>query len=537
MRTLLAVFALALSVSACTSGGASRRPEEQTPRQGITATTACSEDIDRLVQRVQRGYVPARGPELSVIPHEPHYVGLASKPTHNGPWDYLAEVPLVFYGPGIVDGQGHVNERATMADIAPTTAALIGFDGFVAPDGHVLKAVRSSIVRHPRLVVTIVWDGAGDNMLAAHPDRWPFLATLMRKGISFGDMEIGSSPSVTPPVHATLGTGAWPRRHGIYSVMMRGRDGSFVDPWEAEDPKWLKVPTLSDVYDAALGNRPLTGMTGTVNWHLGMLGHGAAFPGGDSDPAALINSVGSVYGNATFYELPSAVDPARLELATRRIDLTDGQHNQAWRGHDLTDLSVRYASPATAVYQEDVLENLIQGEGFGKDDVPDLLYVNFKQTDGAAHHWGMTSEEVGIVLTAQDDALARLVTFLDRIVGRERWVVVLTADHGFMPSVEESGAWPINGGELKQDLNRAATSLDVVGEPVTRAVSAGLYLSQPVDAKQIKTLGEWVAAYSVAQNVQNGGIPDGWETRRDEPLFDAVMTEDGGIERSCRERA
>jgi hypothetical protein len=102
-----------------------------------------------------------------------------------------------------------------------------------------------------------------------------------------------------------------------------------------------------------------------------------------------------------------------------------------------------------------------------------------------------------------------------------------------MPSPEVSGAWPINGGELKHDANRAARSLDVDGEPVTRAVSEGLYLSKSVDANQTETLAEWAASYSVAENARGGDIPNGWKTRRDEPLFDAAVMKEGGIERSC----
>jgi Type I phosphodiesterase / nucleotide pyrophosphatase len=527
-RKILAAIALVLSVVACTPD----TPDQRVVRRDPPEKTCSS--LNELVRRVKRGYVPERGPEISVIPYEPHYVGQASQPTHNGPWDYLAEVPLVFYGPGVIGSTGPVDEPATMADVAPTTAAMLGFiDGFKAPDGHELAHVTENLERTPRLVVTIVWDGAGDNMLAAHEQEWPFLRSLIRKGVAFDDMEIGSSPSVTPPVHATLGTGAWPRRHGVYSVRVRDESGEFVDPWLGEDPSSLELPTLADIYDAALDNKPITGMTATVNWHLGMLGHGAARRGGDRDPAALFNDVGAIYGNSTFYDLPPIGDPSILDAATRDIDLEDGELDQAWMDHDLTDLSVRYASPATAVYQEHILERLIATEGFGTDDVSDLLYVNFKQSDDAAHHWGMYSEEVGQVLKAQDDALKRLVGFLDDEVGEDAWAIILTADHGFMPYPEESGGWPIGGGELMRDVNRVAADLGVSEDPVTRAVSTGLFVTDDVDADGIDAIADWVVDYTVEENLQADELPSEWIGRGNEPLFQALMTADGRVQTSC----
>jgi hypothetical protein len=49
----------------------------------------------------------------------------------------MHEVPLLFYGPGHVLALGRVDGRATLADIAPTNAALLDFE-FDAPDGRVL---------------------------------------------------------------------------------------------------------------------------------------------------------------------------------------------------------------------------------------------------------------------------------------------------------------------------------------------------------------------------------------------------------------
>lgn len=133
--------------------------------------------------RVTRGWVPGRAPDLVPIPLRPTYIGGSINPVHTAPWDYLAHVPLVAYGPGAVPKTGEVRRPATMADLAPTIAALVGFD-FDTADGDPLPPLAGRPGRPPRLVVTIVWDGGGWNVLREHATSWPFLARSMKRGVS-----------------------------------------------------------------------------------------------------------------------------------------------------------------------------------------------------------------------------------------------------------------------------------------------------------------------------------------------------------------
>ena len=57
-----------------------------------------------------------------------------------------------------------------------------------------------------------------------------------------------------------------------------------------------------------------------------------------------------------------------------------------------------------------VVEELIDREGFGADDVPDLLFVNYKVTDYVGAHLGRSARrEMRDSLVAQDAALRDLV--------------------------------------------------------------------------------------------------------------------------------
>jgi hypothetical protein len=501
------------------------------------ASSRCN-DLPALVRRVRRGYFPRAAPDLLPIPRVPNYVGTPDFPVHSGPWDYLARVPLVFYGPGHVRALGERSHPATMADVAPTVAAAIGFDGMPTRDGRVLSEVLSPAADLPRLVVVVVWDGGGWNALDEHPDSWPFLKSLMTRGTSFSRMTIGSSPSVTNAIHTTLGTGAFPRTHGITALRARVAPGVIDDPLLFIDPRAIRIPTLADLYDRARGNRPVVGMLAASNFHLGMVGHGGAYPGADKDLLVLIDENGQPYSNEELFSLPPVADERRFQAWMAELDASDGDVDGTWNGESLDGVLAKKGNPAAARYEQWVLERLVRTGGFGSDAVPDLLFVNFKAPDEAGHEWGMTSEQVGAALRASDAALERLVGFLDDEVGRGEWVVAVTADHGQMPYPHESGAWPIRGGELQDDINARFDLNDDAAPLVRRVVSAGIYVDRSQlrdNGSTLRDIARWVLDYTAEGNLKGDAeLPEGWEG--DERLFDAVVVGGGGVVDSCPAR-
>jgi hypothetical protein len=539
-RVLAVSIAVTLLFASCSGGGAE-------PRQEGSASPLHSSPGERkppctglasLVRRVQRGYVPRASPDISVIPREPNYVGTARMPVHSGPWDYLARVPLLLYGPGLVRADVRPSSPATMADLAPTTAELIDYEGFPRRDGRVLNDALVAQADPPRLVVTLVWDGGGWNVLRRHGDSWPFLRSLMDRGTLYRNFEIGSSPSVTPPIHTTLGTGAFPDRHGIPGLRIRTPGGEYVDSFLALDPSAVRIPTLADLYDRDRGNLPVTGMLASVNWHLGMLGHGRGTRGGDADPALLLNRQEEITGNPTLFSIPQLGSSTALDGAVRRVDASDGAIDGEWMGHTLDDSAVLHSSPAHVAYQQHILERFIEYERMGADRVSDLLYVNFKSSDGAGHQWGMTSKETAAAISAQDAALRRLVSFLDRGIGTGRWVLMLTADHGQTRYPEESGAWPIQGSELKRDVNAALDNTDNGIDLIDRVSSPGAYVNRPELARNgisLREVARWIVGYSVGENLKEGEqMPKSFRGREDERLFDAVLAGPRLAAMSCR---
>lgn len=416
-----------------------------------------------LLLRTWRGFHPQRSGDLQLVPREPNHIG--NWFPHSGPWDYLQRVPMLWYGPGLVPGAGQVARPVTMADVAPTIAELVGFR-FRARDGHpMVEAIPPGAFTPPRLVATVVWDGGGRNVLDEYPDAWPNLRRMIEGGAWFGKATVGSSPSATPPVHATLGTGAFPRHHGLIDLRFEV-DGRFVPAME-EGPQYLAVRTLADRYDMARQNRPEIGVVAFREWHLAMIGHGSSLPGADADLAVLLDRASGRWAldgpNAAFFEFAPYANrvPGRQRFLQEQ-DLEDGKQDGVWLGEQvLDDPTLHSKTPAYTRWQTRLLEEIIQSEGFGADDIPDLLFTNYKQIDEVGHRWSMNSPQMEAAVRASDEALGELERVLDRHVGRGRWVMVVTADHGSTPKPELSGARIIG----KQDVLRPiAARFDADGD-------------------------------------------------------------------------
>jgi len=83
-----------------------------------------------------------------------------------------------------------------------------------------------------------------------------------------------------------------------------------------------------------------------------------------------------------------------------------------------------------------MVQRLIEVEGLGRDEVPDLLAVGFSQPDAAGHTYGPDSHEIMDTYLRLDRTLAEFLRFLDAQVGLDHCLVVLTADHGVAPLPE-----------------------------------------------------------------------------------------------------
>jgi hypothetical protein len=486
--------------------------------------------------RIDRGWdrSASRAFDLAIIPAPGNYMGSFIVTSHSGPYGYLQDVPLLLYGPGFVKPLGHtkLDREVTIADLAPTYARLMGFGGWPKRHSRPLTEVLEDTTDTPRLIVTTVVDGGGWNALERWPDSWPNIARLMEDGATVDDAIVGSSPSITPATHTNISVGDFPKRHGVTAIAVRGPTGRIVGSFSEKagavggrnmDPRVsLKLPTIGDLWDRSVNNEAKIGFLASGSLALGLLGFGAALPGGDRDIAALQSSEGWST-TPSFYSLPDYVadiEGPRAEIEA--VDRLDGQLDGRWLGHAIEPVD---ATPALAPWTNRVTTEILGREGFGRDEITDLWYMNLKAPDKAGHKWNMIAEEQRDVLASVDQSVADLLEWLDRNVGEGNYVFVLTADHGQTPL--DQGGWPINRSEIRADIDRRFDKVDN-GKGLVERTSASSFFMRRSEIQESGTTPEEIASflsrYTIGDNIPEGEeVPEGFEDRLEERVMSGVV--------------
>jgi arylsulfatase A-like enzyme len=508
-RVLTVVLLALIVVLLIVFGVAAALREPRAPVPSF-AEQACSLPPE-LLERTRRGYFAPRSGQISLLPKTPAYMASgAGGWSHSGPWPYLQDVPLVFYGPGIIDSGVTVDRPVTAADIAPTLAGLMrGRLG--TSDGEALEEVvgsagETATRKVPKLIMTIVWDGGGWNTLDLWNDSWPNLRRMMDEGVNFTNATVGSSPSVTPAVHTTIGTGVFPDTHGITGVPVRDENGEVVDAFlKGESSRFIQVPALAERWDELNDNEAKIGMVGYEPWHLGMIGQGAERTGGDLDDAAWLDTETNDWmTNDEYYRLPESLPAAAgLDALVGELDAADGLLDDSW-GDDvpLDDPGRAEETPAFVTYHTEAMLDMIADEGYGEDEITDLLFTNYKQIDRVGHYYNMESDYVNDVLVRTDEELERIFIELDRIVGKGEWVVDLTADHGQQRDASDVDGYGISPREIENDIR------DEFGDVVRAVWPTEVFLLDDALEREdvtVERIANFLGGYTVGDNNEGVG--------------------------------
>jgi predicted AlkP superfamily pyrophosphatase or phosphodiesterase len=260
------------------------------------------------------------------------------------------------------------------------------------------------------------------------------------------------------------------------------------------------VPAFAETWDEEHGNNALIGMVGYEPWHLGMIGKGSERPGGDADDAVWLDRETNEWiSNEEHYTLPEAVvDTTGLQRDLDKTDAADGQLDGAWRDNEILDAKDRIEEvPGFMDYQTRAIENLIKEEGYGKDRIADLLFTNYKQIDRNGHYYNMAAPEVKDSLVEADAMLPRLERFLNNEVGRGRWVMIVTADHGQQPDEADIDSYGIAPKEIAADIDHE------FGTIVQSVWPTQIFLDDDAMEKEGTTVSEvarWLYNYTIDEN-------------------------------------
>jgi hypothetical protein len=349
----------------------------------------------------------------------------------------------------------------------------------------------------PRLALLLVVDQLrADRLDPALPGG---LGRLVREGRVFRDAVIDHAVTETCPGHVAASTGRHPGPVGVPGNVYIDRStgesiycvddptpGSRVIGVEVgRSPRAIEVEAIGDwlklarpgarVFsisakdraaislggqhpDAAywLERRSLMGFTTSAWYRSGLPEWVQKFNGSGAG--------GFVGGLPAQWEHPSGAPPngARPDEYEREIDryarVSPHPLADADRGRTLEQL---WVTPYLDEVTLDFARALIEHEGLGQDDVPDLLAISLSAIDLVGHYYGPWSQESREALLRLDRALGEFLRFVEARVGRGGVVIGMTSDHGVLPIPEwlaESGLGrcPIRGGRVDSRGLRAA---------------------------------------------------------------------------------
>ena len=327
-------------------------------------------------------------------------------------------------------------------------------------------------VARPKLVVGIVVDQMRWDYLYRYSARYGAggFRRMLREGFSCEDVYISHLPSYTAVGHSTIFTGSVPSVHGI-----AGND--WIDQATGRDVYCVEDTTVQPVGGSSpAGNmspRNLLATTVTdelmlaTNFSSRVVGvslkdRASILPAGHTPTGAYwFDDVKGVFSTSTWYmkQLPAWVEafngrnePEKLvaegwaPLYPLNSYAQSTADNVAWEGlfkgetapvfpHDLAkayreDHDNIRSSPFGNTLTLDFAKAAIDGYQLGQREATDFLTINCASTDYVGHKYGPNSIEVEDVYLRLDRDLAGFFSYLDARVGKGKYMVFLTADHG-----------------------------------------------------------------------------------------------------------
>jgi predicted AlkP superfamily pyrophosphatase or phosphodiesterase len=333
----------------------------------------------------------------------------------------------------------------------------------------------------PALVVWITVDQLRGDMLDHYRALWTGgFRRLLSEGRSYTNVTHDHGVTVTAPGHASLSTGVHPSRHGIVSNVW----------YELAGDTWVPVSNVADSTVTTVG-APLPGVSprnlvasGLADWMAtaNSASQVASVSGKDRGailPAAHVK--GHVYWfepsggfvTSTYYRAsqPPWVTRFNDEVVPRYMADTiwsfvapassiglsgpdtaahEGDGTDSYFPHRLSDYTQDRDANTLRTWMErtpladavtiDFAEAMVSELGLGRDASVDLLAVAVSQTDAVGHVYGPFSREQLDNLYRLDRRLGAFFDFLDRTVGRDKYVVGLSSDHGVMTPPEDPRA-------------------------------------------------------------------------------------------------
>ena len=121
-----------------------------------------------------------------------------------------------------------------------------------------------------------------------------------------------------------------------------------------------------------------------------------------------------------------------------------------------TDYQAITTSPFGNTFLKDFALEALKNENLGEDKHIDFLHVNFSSPDHIGHKFGVNSKEVQDTYLRLDLDLKDLINNLDKKVGKGKYLIYLTSDHGatHVPKFLIDNKIPLKELDLRDSLRK-----------------------------------------------------------------------------------
>ncbi|MDL5514936.1 alkaline phosphatase family protein [Arenibacter sp. M-2] len=370
----------------------------------------------------------------------------------------------------------------------------------------------------PKLVVGIVVDQMRYEYLYRFQDNYTEdgFKRILREGYNVKNTHYNYVPTTTCLGHASIYTGTTPTNHGIVSNSWYSRDlkrkkycvedstvflvnNSGLNKDEenknfSRSPKNIKTTTITDELKLFTNERSkVIGLSIKDRSAISPAGHLA-------DAAYWYNSGTGHFVTSSYYKerLPEWLiafntknkADSLLNLVWKPLlpiekytnsNVDDDVFEKVFKGRKkstfpynlkkLRSKNRNYAMLPETPYGNTILTELIQatikGEQLGKGKETDFLSVSYSSTDYVGHGFGIRSKEIEDTYVRMDREIATVLKTLDEEIGKNNYVLFLTADHAasdhpvFLETKQLPGKF-FNTKQLKKQLN--AYLVEVFGE-------------------------------------------------------------------------
>lgn len=326
--------------------------------------------------------------------------------------------------------------------------------------------------QRPKLVVGIVVDQMKMEYLYRFSDDFSpnGFKRLMEKGFVFHNANFNYMPTYTAPGHAAIYTGTTPSVNGIVGNDWFNR--TLGKSMYCTDDASVKTVGDGTAKEGAMSPKNMLSTTITDELRLGtnfqgkvigmsLKDRGAILPAGHFANWAFWYSGTGSFISSTFYgaTLPDWVTEFNKEknymsyinkgwnLLKPAADYNESlPDDNPYEGklynsdkpvfpynlkamYDKHGAEVMRSTPFGNDLLADFAKKAIEKEALGKDNITDFLTVSFSSTDYIGHILGPRSMELQDTYLRLDHTIADFLDYLDKTVGKDNYLLFLTADH------------------------------------------------------------------------------------------------------------